>query len=575
MDFFNWIFTKKNKEVELDFINKYQKKISKTIKKFNAFSISLNEKKSILDSINFKDFPHFFYGSKIQKKITETNKKIIKNIEDIVKIENLDEHLLRHLLIESSTRLNQISQKLGVKALHRGIKSNNIEESKRRSIIILKNEESFQELIKSLENEFLRVHSKFKEYFKIILNQDLLIEKKYFAPIKRSLMNELNWIQELNVLLKRFILLTLAKSRKFIEEREVEINKESLLFKSNAEGLIIFHAIANSPEENRKFSGFFARKGYSVFAPRLPGHGTNEDEFYNTSIREILDFSQKALDFFFEKNENKPIFVSGLSLGGMITLYLASKKKNYGKIKGIIPINAFIKSADSGAKLIEKIPKGQKILEALIQLLKLKSVKKKSIALNERIKITGKKINSSFLKIWKKEKVDDILIKEILKEYITRVKTETQGIISEQIYQRPDDTERIISDYNKIIQETEKDFIKKYKEKGMSLFDIQDLTQLFDFNFYKILTWKGMMELTNLANELQKRMNQIICPTLIIQAEKDNTVDQISADIIYNKISSMKKEVYKVPNAGHMVILERNREVVFKKIEEFMKSIEN
>lgn len=575
MDLLKWTFSKKN-DNELKIIEDLKKSIPHSIDTFNNFFTALNKKNEILENIDYDNFPNFFYGSNTHKKIKIVNESLNIRIGKILSIEKFDEKLLKHLLINSSTKLHQISENLGIKSFTESDSSFNLEEGKRRSLEILKNEQAFNNLIKSLESEFEKIKKQINQYKKFISTQEKIIENKHSENIKNSLLEEKIMLEKDLLNLKKFILTTLAKSKQFIEERSIDINKKSVNISNNDpnKSIIIFHSIANTNQENKEMSGFFANEGYSVFAPRFPGHGTNEDEFYNTSIEEIMNFSQKALDNFYEKNERKPVFITGTSLGGLVSLYLASKQENYDKIKGVIPINAFIRSADKGAQMIEKIPDGFSLVGKLVNKLKLKSVNKKSLPLlakialhNDHMKKINKKISEPELNKTFEEKLVEEFKSNLIEEY--------KELLEEQINERPNQKDQIIQDYKKILKNAELQFRQNFKDKKMTHGDLQNVTQLFGLEFYKILTWKGMMELNNFSYSFQKNINKIITPILVIQSEKDTTVDPISGEMIYNNVSSKLKDIYRVPDSGHMLILEKSKYDVFKKIDKFIQKVNN
>ncbi len=60
-----------------------------------------------------------------------------------------------------------------------------------------------------------------------------------------------------------------------------------------------------------------------VYIPRLPGHGTNVDDFLNSSAEQWL---RKAVDsYLYLKSDFQEIYLAGLSMGGLLAALLASK----------------------------------------------------------------------------------------------------------------------------------------------------------------------------------------------------------------------------------------------------------
>ena len=60
MNLWKWLFSKKEFEVELDAIKKFQRAFKPTSAAFNNFFIELDKKQKLIDTINFKNFPNFF-----------------------------------------------------------------------------------------------------------------------------------------------------------------------------------------------------------------------------------------------------------------------------------------------------------------------------------------------------------------------------------------------------------------------------------------------------------------------------------------------------------------------------------
>jgi carboxylesterase len=64
------------------------------------------------------------------------------------------------------------------------------------------------------------------------------------------------------------------------------------------------------------------KQGFTVAIPRLPGHGTNASDFHETDCQ---DWLRHAADCYFNlKEEYDTVYLLGFSMGGLITLLLAS-----------------------------------------------------------------------------------------------------------------------------------------------------------------------------------------------------------------------------------------------------------
>ena len=80
--------------------------------------------------------------------------------------------------------------------------------------------------------------------------------------------------------------------------------------------------------------------------------------------------------------------------------------------------------------------------------------------------------------------------------------------------------------------------------------------------------WKKLVDLIN------ERLQYVSVSTLIIQSDNDPIVDPKSAEIIYDTISSHKKEKYLAHSDKHVVTLDENvNQDIFEKITKFINSI--
>ncbi|MFC3886221.1 alpha/beta hydrolase [Bacillus songklensis] len=110
---------------------------------------------------------------------------------------------------------------------------------------------------------------------------------------------------------------------------------ESFYFEGNEVGILISHGFMGTPQSVRFLGESLAKHGYTVYGPRLKGHGTHCRDLEKATSAEwfqSLEEGYKRL-----KRKCSAIFVMGQSMGGTLTLHLANK---YGDIRGIILINS-------------------------------------------------------------------------------------------------------------------------------------------------------------------------------------------------------------------------------------------
>lgn len=113
---------------------------------------------------------------------------------------------------------------------------------------------------------------------------------------------------------------------------------EPLYMEGNQIGILITHGFLGTPQSVRFLGEEFARLGYTVFAPRLKGHGTHFKDMEITSHHDW--FAEMEKGYLFLKEKCSAVYVIGQSMGGTLSLQLANK---YPEIEGLILINAALR----------------------------------------------------------------------------------------------------------------------------------------------------------------------------------------------------------------------------------------
>ncbi|MDM5197441.1 alpha/beta fold hydrolase [Fictibacillus enclensis] len=112
---------------------------------------------------------------------------------------------------------------------------------------------------------------------------------------------------------------------------------EPFYFEGSQVGILVIHGFTGSTQSMRPLGEAYAEKGYTVCGPRLKGHGTHYEDMEQTTYQDWIASVEEGYAWLKERCDT--IFVTGLSMGGTLTLYLAAR---YPDIKGIIPINAAV-----------------------------------------------------------------------------------------------------------------------------------------------------------------------------------------------------------------------------------------
>lgn len=110
---------------------------------------------------------------------------------------------------------------------------------------------------------------------------------------------------------------------------------ESFYLDGNEIGIVLSHGFIGTPQSVRDVAEALHRKGFSVIAPRLKGHGTSEFEMEQCTHEDWYSSYEAAYRFL--KKKGKRIFLMGQSMGGTLTLKCAA---HHDDIEGIITVNA-------------------------------------------------------------------------------------------------------------------------------------------------------------------------------------------------------------------------------------------
>jgi carboxylesterase len=88
-------------------------------------------------------------------------------------------------------------------------------------------------------------------------------------------------------------------------------------------GVLLIHGFTGAPPEMRRLGDYLHEQGCTVSAPLLPGHGTSVADLNKRRWTEWMSHAEDALGELREICQT--VFVGGLSLGALITLYLAAQ----------------------------------------------------------------------------------------------------------------------------------------------------------------------------------------------------------------------------------------------------------
>ena len=106
-------------------------------------------------------------------------------------------------------------------------------------------------------------------------------------------------------------------------------------------GALVLHGFTGCPQSMRPLAEAFAAAGYTVELPRLPGHGTTVEDMSRYGWSNWTAAAEQAYADLASRTDS--IVVAGLSMGGSLSLYLASR---HPEIAGIVLVNPVVESDD-------------------------------------------------------------------------------------------------------------------------------------------------------------------------------------------------------------------------------------
>ncbi|MBN1848995.1 MAG: alpha/beta fold hydrolase [Deltaproteobacteria bacterium] len=113
---------------------------------------------------------------------------------------------------------------------------------------------------------------------------------------------------------------------------------EPFFFQGSDIGVLISHGFTGNPQSMRYYGEKLHQAGYTVIGPLLKGHGTTTADMAGTTAKDWIQSLIEALEKL--RKTCSHIFVTGLSMGGTLSLYMAAMYPDI--IEGVIPINAAV-----------------------------------------------------------------------------------------------------------------------------------------------------------------------------------------------------------------------------------------
>jgi carboxylesterase len=123
----------------------------------------------------------------------------------------------------------------------------------------------------------------------------------------------------------------------------------AFFFEGSDIGCLLIHGFTGTPQNIRPLGDFLARRGLTVLAPRLPGHGTSVEDFERSGPEDWIATINTGLDQL--KRTCSSVSAIGISMGGTLALHLGATRRSdltcVGCINGpVMDMPAFDAAAD-------------------------------------------------------------------------------------------------------------------------------------------------------------------------------------------------------------------------------------
>jgi len=210
----------------------------------------------------------------------------------------------------------------------------------------------------------------------IKINRDAFAEEHEFHNIRqhnmlRVLCNEIYNLKDVTKIIKRVCQLPAKKRNakiadvifrddlsEFTEDyatykgemsSNIEYSKPYVLEGDNRVGVVLSHGYKSSPREVYELAQYLNKAGYTIYAPRLKGHGTNPINLKYTQWQDWHTSYNKAYAYL--RNKCDKVVVAGFSTGGLLSILNAANNR----VDGLICINAALKLNDIKVKLVPAV----------------------------------------------------------------------------------------------------------------------------------------------------------------------------------------------------------------------------
>ena len=83
-----------------------------------------------------------------------------------------------------------------------------------------------------------------------------------------------------------------------------------------------------------------------------------------------------------------------------------------------------------------------------------------------------------------------------------------------------------------------------------------------------------LKSLEELIADVRKNVDMIYSPTFVVQARHDHMINTESANIIYNEVETDDKQLKWYEESGHVITLDKERDLVHQDVYEFLEKLD-
>ena len=126
-------------------------------------------------------------------------------------------------------------------------------------------------------------------------------------------------------------------------------------------GVLVLHGFTGNPQSMRPLAQAFARAGFAVELPLLPGHGTSVEDMIETGWSDWSAAAEAAYETLSGRADR--IVVAGLSMGGALAAWLGGR---HPEVAGLVLINALATEPPGIRDLVQSmIDAGESTMDAI------------------------------------------------------------------------------------------------------------------------------------------------------------------------------------------------------------------